>query len=182
MRKIKQLLTASSELQVLVVDPKTRKEYVINKTDLVPTPADPTAANVTYDNTDSGLTATDTQAAIDELLAVMPAHSAPFPQIYGSFTNNGVISFDMPYNFSGVSLTNITTLSGGIYRLNFSGPLAANIAKIHVQGTCGRNGTNIQVAVQTTSTIILYFQDLDTGAFRAYDTDVPSYVHITVLP
>lgn len=64
--------TAIGDLTQLTTTDKTDLVAAINEVNAKPAGGG-TAADITYDNTTSGLTATDVQAAIDELKALIPA-------------------------------------------------------------------------------------------------------------
>lgn len=88
------------------------REYVhANSTD------DQTASEVTYDNTTSGLTATDVQAAIDEVVD----NEGNFISSVNEDTSNEIINFNKGIRISNLEYNSISTVSGGelIYDKNF---------------------------------------------------------------
>lgn len=88
--------TAIGDLTQLTTTDKTDLVSAINEVNAKPSGGG-TAASITYDNTTSGLTATDVQSAIDELKALIPTTPA--------YTTDGLT----------VPLNNCTINSGGYY-------------------------------------------------------------------
>lgn len=57
------------------------------------------ASDVEYDNSGSGLTASNTQAAIDEIMQILPEHNIIFDQTYTAWNGTKSIS-GIPFNYS----------------------------------------------------------------------------------
>lgn len=92
------------------------------------------AGDIDYDNTSSGLTATDVQDAIDEVKSDIPVNS--------------------DFTLSGLSDTTITTPSSGQV-LSYDGSKWKNKALINFDSTTGTTSSNGNIGITKTSKIII---------------------------
>ena len=99
--------TAVGDLTQLTTTDKTDLVSAINEVNAKPAGAS-SAAQVTYDNTTSGLTATDVQAAIDELKALIPAQPEYVTTGLSVFNNRAIINSGGYYVENGICHVDIT--------------------------------------------------------------------------
>ena len=90
---------------------------------VVPQASDYTAAQVNYDNATSGLTATDVQAAIDEIAPGVTPHAHMRPVDEASIVDDGYMNFDIVTTRGNISVgaDAITVNEAGVYQVNHIG-------------------------------------------------------------
>ena len=83
---------------------------------VVPTAGDYVAGDIDYDNTGSGLTATDVQNAIDEIVSIIPSGGNDFStteHVYGKWIDNTTI-YEKTINFGALPANTSKTVAHGI--------------------------------------------------------------------
>ena len=97
----------NSKVGVLTDLHTTDKSTVVNAiNEVFDAQAAPTAADVSYNNTGSGLTATDVQAAIDEVVTLIPGSGTTVTLTADGVKNNGQLLDDL------YALVNIASITG----------------------------------------------------------------------
>ena len=100
------------------------------------------AENVSYDNTDSGLTATDVQSAIDEIVDALPSGSTS--EIQRGTLTAGQTSVALQFS-ANVGATDLVDIYTGTYGVN---PTAVSIATDTITLTFEAQASNVAVAVK----------------------------------
>ncbi|QBA63476.1 beta strand repeat-containing protein [Muriicola soli] len=115
------------------------------------------AAQVTYDNTSSGLIATDVQGAIDEVSASGP--SSVFHAL--GFINGALVDGALGGVINGQNIASITDLGIGNYRVNFTSPASSTNYVVQLTLRATLSGASIQVIGQTATDFTVQIKDPD---------------------
>ena len=122
---------------------------------------DQTATEVIYDNSTSGLTATNTQAAIDELKA-----SGPTLVFHAMGFINGVgVDGGLGGVINGNNIASITDVAVGQYKVNFTTAASSTSYVVQLTLRAAPNGTFIQVISQTTTDFTVWIVAADDSTF-----------------